>query len=242
MIDLALLAFLALAAPVLCAPAHASDVAVRGVVELFTSQGCSSCPPADARFRTLADDPALVALAYHVDYWDYLGWKDTLASALNTERQNGYARSFGARSVYTPQAVLNGRTHVNGADPAAVDAALASGALSVPVRLSRQGDRIVAETGAGPDPANSAVIVFVWFRAETTVVVERGENRGATIAYANAVMARNTTGMYHGAPERHEMPVSEAEKAGADGCAVLVQEIGPDGAPGAILGAASTRL
>lgn len=213
-----------------------------GVVELFTSQGCSSCPPADANLAAMAAEGRLVALAYHVDYWDYLGWRDTLANPANTERQRGYAKMFGARSVYTPQAVLNGRAHVNGADGDAVAATLRKSSLPVPVKLTRDGDRVVAESGAGPAPASEAVIVYVWYKSDAIVVVERGENRGKTIRYANSVLSVTTTGMYHGEASRHEMPVSEAARAGADSCAVLIQEIGPGGAPGPILGAAAIRL
>lgn len=227
----------------LTGPAGAGDIAMpEGVVELFTSQGCSSCPPADANLADLAKRGDVVALAFHVDYWDYLGWKDTLASAENTARQQGYAKTLGERSVYTPQAVLDGRAHVNGADAASVAAALAGQKLSVAVRLTRDGDRVVAETGAGPAPENETVIVFAWFKSDATVKVERGENRGTTIHYVNSVVSLGTTGMYHGEAGRHEMPVSEAAKAGADGVAVLVQEIGVGGAPGAILGAAQIRL
>ena len=100
------------------------------MVELFTSQGCSSCPPADALFAELAAKEDLVALAYHVDYWDYLGWQDTLSRKENTERQYDYMRAFGSRSVYTPQAVINGRVHVNGASRGEVDGALARMARS----------------------------------------------------------------------------------------------------------------
>ena len=89
-----------------------------GVVELFTSQGCSSCPPADAILEDLAKKGDVVALAYHVDYWDYLGWQDTLASPDNTARQYEYAKAFGVRSVYTPQAVINGTHPRQGFEPA----------------------------------------------------------------------------------------------------------------------------
>lgn len=214
----------------------------RAVVELFTSQGCSSCPPADAALADLATADDLVALSYHVDYWDYLGWRDTLASPENTRRQQLYARTFGTGSVYTPQAVLNGRRHVSGADRAAIDAGLADPPLPVAVSLVRDGDRVIAETAAGPTPAGEVVILFVWFRAAVDVTIERGENRGAALRYVNAVTAFTTAGMYHGGADRFEQPVSEAARAGADGCAVLVQEIGAGGAPGAILGAAQIRL
>ena len=97
--------------------ARAGDIETpAGVVELFTSQGCSSCPPADKALETLAREGKVVALAYHVDYWNYLGWADTMASKENTERQYAYARMFGRSGVYTPQAVINGRDHRNGAD------------------------------------------------------------------------------------------------------------------------------
>src|SRR5690606_29247620 len=95
-----------------------------GVVELFTSQGCSSCPPADEALVELAARGDVIALSFHVDYWDYLGWRDTLASPANTQRQQGYARAFGAQSVYTPQAVINGRTHTSGAKKAEIEQTL----------------------------------------------------------------------------------------------------------------------
>src|SRR5690606_30056583 len=86
-----------------------------GVIDLFTSQGCSSCPPCDEVVQEFARNPDFVALAYHVDYWDYLGWRDLMSKPESTERQYGYMRAFGSRSVYTPQVVINGRIHVNGA-------------------------------------------------------------------------------------------------------------------------------
>src|ERR1043165_5836167 len=131
-----------------------------GVVELFTSQGCNSCPPADALFAELAAKDDIVALSYHVDYWDYLGWKDTLSRKENTERQYDYMRAFGSRSVYTPQAVLNGRAHVNGANRGEVDGALARMARSgegmrVPVKVSRTSDRVIIDAGdAGAGPSD----------------------------------------------------------------------------------------
>ncbi|TIM38087.1 MAG: DUF1223 domain-containing protein [Mesorhizobium sp.] len=123
-----------------------------GVVELFTSQGCNSCLPADEFFADLATKENIVALAYHVDYWDYLGWKDTLSRKENTERQYEYMRAFGNRSVYTPQAVINGRSHVNGASRREVDGALArmekSGdGMRVSIKVSRTSDRVIIDSG-----------------------------------------------------------------------------------------------
>jgi len=147
---------IAVSAAIVCA--HAEP---RAVVELFTSQGCSSCPPADRLLGELARDPAIVALSLPIDYWDYLGWKDTLANPDHTARQRGYARVRGDREVYTPQAVINGAVHVLGSDKAAIDAAILatqadSSTLSVPVKLAVSADRFdvtVAPGAVGGDPA-----------------------------------------------------------------------------------------
>ncbi|TPM35302.1 thioredoxin family protein [Mesorhizobium sp. B2-3-5] len=212
-----------------------------GVVELFTSQGCSSCPPADAFFAELANKEDIVALAYHVDYWDYLGWKDTLSRKENTERQNDYMRAFGNRSVYTPQAVINGRIHVNGANRGEVNGALARMArvgegIRVPVKVSRSGDRVIidaGDAGAGPSDAH---IVIVYFEPPQTIKIAQGENTGRKMTYWNAVTDIQTAGMWHGKAQRYELPLSEISKRG--GCAVLLQSVGKDGMPGPILGAA----
>ncbi|MBN9219648.1 MAG: thioredoxin family protein [Mesorhizobium sp.] len=212
-----------------------------GVVELFTSQGCSSCPPADAFFAELADRQDIVALSYHVDYWDYLGWKDTLSRKENTERQYDYMRAFGSRSVYTPQAVINGRVHVNGANRAEVDGALIRMARSgegmhVPVKVSRTSDRVIIDAGdAGAGP-NDAHVIIVYFDKPQTVKIAQGENSGRKMTYWNAVTGIQTAGMWHGKAQRYELPMTEITKKG--GCAVLLQSVGKDGMPGPILGAA----
>ena len=132
--------------------AHAGEDRPLGVVELFTSQGCVSCPAADVFFGELAAKKDIVALAYHVDYWDYLGWQDTLSRKENTERQFDYMRAFRSRSVYTPQAVINGRSHVNGANRGAVDGALrglerSGEGMQVDVRVSRTDDGVAIDAG-----------------------------------------------------------------------------------------------
>jgi hypothetical protein len=210
-----------------------------GVVELFTSQGCSSCPPADAIFAEMAKKGDVVALAYHVDYWDYLGWQDTLASPDNTARQYDYAKSFGARSVYTPQAVVNGRTHVNGSSRAEISGALSKfgEGLSVDIKVMRAGGSIVIDAGEGAGDEQGRV-VLVYFDPARPVAIERGENRGKTVTYWNAVTAIQTAGMWHGAAARYEFPASEVARKGTGGCAVLLQATGANGLPGPILGAA----
>lgn len=216
-----------------------------GVVELFTSQGCNSCPPADEFFAELAAKPDLVALSYHVDYWDYLGWQDTLSRKENTERQFDYMRAFNSRSVYTPQAVINGRTHVNGANRGAVDGTLdqmakAGQGMQVGIRVSRSDDGIMIDAGdaaGGTGPAPNAHVVVVYFDAPQTVAIDRGENDGRRLTYWNAVSDIQTAGMWHGKAQRYELPISEITKK-KGGCAVLLQSVGKDGLPGPILGAA----
>ena len=213
-----------------------------GVVELFTSQGCSSCPPADAILEELAKEGDVIALAYHVDYWDYLGWQDTLASPDNTARQYDYAKSFGVRSVYTPQAVINGRTHVNGSSRSEISSTLGQFAnsgkgLSVDLKVMRAGDSVVIDAGEGT-AQQEGQIVLVYYDPARPVIIDRGENNGETITYWNSVSAIQTAGVWHGAAARYEFPASEIAKKGAGGCAVLLQSTGKDGLPGPILGAA----
>ena len=220
----------------------------KAVVELFTSQGCGFCPPADALLADLARSDDVVALAYHVDYWDYLGWRDTMASPENTARQQEYSRAFGTRSVFTPQAVVNGREEMNGAKRGKVEAALRRMAdageggrrhgMSVDVRLSYEGGTMVVETGAADRPVGNAQILVVYFEPATRVKIERGKNAGRELTYWNAVSGFHSAGMWHGEKTRIELPKNEIARKGAGGCAVLVQEIGANNLPGAILGAA----
>src|SRR6267378_609074 len=136
-------------------PAHAEP---RAVVELFTSQGCSSCPPADQIIGELAKDPSLIALSMPIDYWDYLGWKDTLADARFSARQKAYSKMRGDREVYTPQVVVNGSAHVIGSNRAGIESAIADtkkadGVMSVPVTMTLSGKEInvsVAASSRGP--------------------------------------------------------------------------------------------
>lgn len=221
---------------------HAKDRPL-GVVELFTSQGCNSCPPADRVLGELAQDDDVIALAYHVDYWDYLGWRDTLGSAENTERQRDYGRSFGSGSVYTPQAVINGRTHVNGANKNAVHRTIermadTADGMVVDVSIRQSGDSIVIEAGDSKGAPRKAHLVLVYFDPVRDVAIERGENRGKTITYWNAVSGIQAAGMWHGKASRYELPLSEVTKKGAGGCAVLLQASGKNGLPGPVLGAA----
>lgn len=211
-----------------------------GVVELFTSQGCNSCPPADAALGKLIARGDILALSYHVDYWNYLGWADTLSSKKNTNRQNGYAATMRRSNIYTPQAVLNGRTDVNGADLKAIDQGLktlsADGkGLRVSVTASAKGKELDIEIGAGQ---GSGDVVIAYFKRNVQVEITRGENAGKTISYQNSVTDLETVGMWKGEAMSLKLPMSVMDGSKYDGCAVLLQQTGPSGEPGPILGAA----
>ena len=210
----------------------------RAVVELFTSQGCSSCPPADQLLGTLARDPDLVALSLPVNYWDYLGWKDTLASADNSARQRAYADMRGDRAIYTPQAVINGRRHAVGSDQRAISIAVKnSGGLPVDVTAHMSDDALTINVGPGKTPGMMATVWLVLFDRTRDVPIKRGENRGRTITYYNVVRRMQAIGMWKGEAASYEMPRGELAKAGTQGCAVLVQGEDKQGHPGPIVGA-----
>lgn len=225
-------------------PAQAGEL--RGVVELFTSQGCSSCPRADAELGRLVQEGDILALSYHVDYWNYLGWKDTLSDADNTERQKGYARTLGTASIYTPQAVVNGRDHANGADDAAIKALLAGfqktgKGLTVDVGLKRSGDTIdvtIGDLPSGGEAAGHAEIVVAYFDKANTVEIPRGENRGKRITYHHSVRDLEIIGMWSGEKMEIKLPRSVLGDDGKRGCAIILQRVDAKGRPGAILGAA----
>jgi hypothetical protein len=240
---LALPAALAIAVSATTACARAEP---RAVVELFTSQGCSSCPPADRLLGQLAHDPAIVALSLPIDYWDYLGWKDTLADPRHTARQRGYARVRGDREVYTPQVVINGALHAPGNDRAAIDAAILAtesdpSTLSVPVKLAVSSDRIDVKVAAGagaslPPPASGEVWLCELARA-VSVVIARGENGGHTIVYHNVVRRWVRLGEWDGTEHSFRVPTAGFSDNGIDALAVIVQT-GTLDRPSKMLGAA----
>ena len=213
-------------------------VAPKAIVELFTSQGCSSCVAADAYFAELAKRGDIVALSLHVNYWDYLGWKDTLADPAHTERQREYAAVRGSPRVSTPQIVLNGRTDFVGSDRSAIDAAIANSALPVPVTMRRGDGTVEIEVAARPIRTMwPATIRLVLLTSEVKVAVTRGENAGSTFDYYNVVRAMRPIGMWDGEAVKITLPEKELMVDGVDACAVIVQEDQPKG-PGQILGAA----
>lgn len=212
----------------------------RTVLELFTSQGCSSCPPADRLFAQLAHDPQFIVLSLPVDYWDRLGWKDTFARHAFTERQRAYAAVRGDGQVYTPQAVINGSEHANGANRRAIDA---SAATTAPPRLEvharQNGDSIEVALDAERQGAPHATIVVLPYLASRAVAVGRGENAHSKLTYTNIVRAIIPAGEWTGKPIKVAAKLPADERY--DGVVVLVQE-GTPAQPGAILGAAQVVL
>jgi hypothetical protein len=196
---------------------------VRGVVELFTSQGCSSCPPADRAFSTATSGNGILGLAWHVDYWNSLGWRDTFSSAQSTSRQ----RSYGG-GVFTPQVIANGDTLVRPASSSGAIASSARGSFSVHVDIKRTGGGVVVEAGSG---GGSASLVLVKFYNSKTVAITRGENTGKSVNYKHPVIGSRSIGKWNG--KAISITLKPGECGGGIGCAVLLQR-----GTGPILGAA----
>lgn len=202
-------------------PAEAA--ALRPVlVELFTSQGCPSCPPADEFLDRLAREPGIVAISRHVTYWDRPDWRDTMARPGNTERQRAYSVRHGDEA-YTPQAVVQGRVLLVGGREGAVHRAIdeyraAAGA----------GPRVRYENGAvileGTTPRRPAEIRLVALRRRVRVAIGGGENSGQTINYINVVIAEGIIGSWRGGPLRLVLAPGQLRTPGADRYAVIVQE------------------
>ncbi len=216
----------------------------RAVVELFTSQGCSSCPPADELLVEYSRQPDIVAISLPVNYWDYLGWKDTLAHADFTNRQKDYAHARSDRQVFTPQMIVNGKKSCIGSDKAQVEKAIqmtlkGRSTLPVDVAVSEQNGTVtvsVSEVGEAPQ-REAAVWVLPVLRTQT-VPIERGENKGKTVTYANVVRGLKRIGDWRGGSARFEVPV-ETARSGADGYVVLLQTA-HEARPSVILGAAKS--
>jgi hypothetical protein len=221
-------AFLAapLAALVLAAPAVAADARHPAVVELFTSQGCSSCPPADANVQAIADRPEVLALAFSVTYWDQQGWKDTFGKEAYTARQWDYARSLGHKQVWTPQVVVNGRKDGIGNDAAGLSALIRAadrGEAGPDIQIGAAS----ATIGAGPAPTRPADVWLARYDPRVVQVpIRRGENGGKTLPHKNVVKQWVRLGAWKGAAETLKLPASpdpalrtailvQAPKAGA---------------------------
>jgi hypothetical protein len=225
-------------------PAHADP---RAVVELFTSQGCSSCPPADKIIGELAKDPNVIALSMPIDYWDYLGWKDTLADSRFSARQKAYSHVRGDRDVYTPQVVVNGSAHLIGSDRAGIEGAIkdtskTDGVMSVPVTMTLSGKQINVSVAASkaPNAAHGEVWICSVSKA-IPIAIGRGENRGQEITYHNVVRNLLKVGDWNGSSGSWTVPLENISRDGVDAAVVYVQDGNRD-KPGPMLGAAFTSL
>ncbi|HLH97702.1 MAG TPA: DUF1223 domain-containing protein [Xanthobacteraceae bacterium] len=217
----------------------------RAVIELFTSQGCSSCPPADKLLAQFTTDPSLIPISLPIDYWDYLGWKDTLADPRNSARQRAYSRMRGDREVYTPQVVVNGSMHALGSDRDAIEAAIAlsrkSGmALTLPVTMGLSDGELRVSVPGGAEGRSPAEVWICGLLKAATVAIGRGENRGKTITYHNVARQWLKLGTWDGNDQAWTLPVREIGD-GIDEAVVLVQS-GTVEKPSAVYGAAATSL
>ncbi|WP_423065774.1 DUF1223 domain-containing protein [Devosia sp. CN2-171] len=228
----------------LASPVFAGEfkLAPKAVLELFTSQGCSSCPKADALFKEMGKRSDVVTLAYHVDYWDYIGWPDTFGTAENSDRQRDYAEAWGSSRIFTPQMVVNGRGGVVGSKTAAVNGALASATLPLTVSLTEQQGGLVDISVPANADLSGGTIWLITFLDHADVTIERGENEGKQISYSQIVTGRQVLGMWDpktGA--KLTLPLHEVLTGKANGAVILVQQE-KAGLPGPILGAASFTL
>ncbi|WP_209595968.1 DUF1223 domain-containing protein [Jiella mangrovi] len=221
------------------------------VLELFTSQGCSSCPPADELLAKFADQPDVLALSYHVDYWDYIGWRDTFGSGHNSERQRAYAKAFSNKMIYTPQLVVNGLydmvgSHVGKIERMMKKTQLPAGGTAVSVKIQRIGDSIHISVGPVQTPPGERkpMLVLVNFADSAEVKVDRGENQGKVLVSTHPVRGWQLMGMVGSDGMNVDMPVSSVLPDGNEtyGCAAILQAVRKDGSPGAILAATQMEI
>jgi hypothetical protein len=239
---------LACAIVAVCAWAPVSDAGAgpRAVIELFTSQGCSSCPPADKLLAQFATDPSLIPISLPIDYWDYLGWKDTLADPRNSARQRAYSRVRGDREVFTPQVVVNGSLHALGSDKDAIEAAIAQSrksgmTLSLPVTMAAADGRILVTVPGGGEAHSVAEVWICGLIKAATIAIGRGENRGKTITYHNVARHWVKLGTWTGQGETWSVPIHDFDGDGIDEAAVMVQG-GTVDKPSAVFGAAVAAI
>jgi hypothetical protein len=206
------------------------------VLELFTSEGCSSCPPAEAIVNELAQRPNVLPLSFHVDYWNDLGWPDRYSLAGATERQRVYARMLHRSSVYTPQVVIDGSRDIVGSQRAAVMEAVSGRRDGVATSVSVSGGTIQIHVGAGSEAATADVLLLGYLR-EATTPIGRGENSGRTLKESNIVLWLHELGRWNGKPREFEMNVRGLPENVTD-IAVLVQSAGQ----GAIFGAVAQSI
>lgn len=208
------------------------------VVELYTSQGCHSCPPADAYLGKIADREDIVALSFHVDYWDYIGWKDKFALPENTKRQRKYAGHLGMGYIYTPQLVVQGMAHSAHGSEASNLVRDLRGAKRVDVNLTHVDGGLKVDIPDGPFENETARVLVVAYDSKHDTKIDRGENSGKTLSYYNVVREMARVGRWSGKAKSFTVTEEQLKMAGRDGCAVLIQST----KTGRILGAAKIGI
>lgn len=193
------------------------------LVELFTSQGCSSCPPADAVLEKLTKAPGVIPLALHVDYWDYIGWADTFAQEKFSTRQRKYAAAASDNMVYTPQMIVAGGARVRGYDEGEARAEIGAARRNVALSLTREGDEVVITAAPNAPLSGEYVVDIVRYRPKSTVSIERGENRGRQISYHNIVTQWDNVSTWSGKGTLN----LRARAAGDAPVVVVIQRKGP---------------
>lgn len=211
------------------------------VLELYTSQGCDSCPPADDVLSKFAERANVIALTMPVDIWDYLGWKDTLATEKNSERQRVYAKTRGDGAIYTPQIIVNGMIGVMGSDARAVEQAISTTnqalyGARIPIRFWHDRNTLKVEAGAAPagHRHKEATVWFAVVQKRAEVPIEQGENKGKTIVYTNVVREMLPVGSWNGEALSLQLTRTAVMRPETDAAVVLLQE----GKAGPIIGAA----
>jgi Uncharacterized secreted protein len=232
----------------ICSTNAASAAEPRAVIELFTSQGCSSCPAADKLLGELSRDPSLLTMSLAVDYWDYLGWKDTLALHGHSDRQRAYAEARGDREVYTPQVVINGAVHALGSDKDAIEKAIMqtrrnSAVLGLPVQMNVADGKVIVNVAAAQGEYRSGEVWLCPITSKVAVQIGRGENQDRMLTYHNVVRRWVKLGNWNGQTQTFSLPLSEIPKGDfslkdIDRLDVVVQS-GASSKPGVMLGASS---
>src|SRR5215469_11027635 len=221
-------------------------VAPAFLIACFVTSSVVAARAADRLVGQLANDPSLIALSIPIDYWDYLGWRDTLANPAHSARQRAYARARGDGQVYTPQIVVNGATDALGSDQGAVERAIVqanhkAGVMSLPVLVSVSNGAVNVDVASADKVQDPAEVWLCPLAKSVAVTIGRGENRGRTITYHNVVRNWVKLGSLSGIYASWSVPISQIKIDGIDAAAVMVQE-GTRERPGIILGAAYTPL
>lgn len=209
---------------VMCGTAAMAESQQGVLVELYTSQGCSSCPPADDVLAKIVDQPGIIALSLHVDYWDYIGWKDTFGQEKFSDRQRAYAHAAGEKMIYTPQIIVAGQTRVEGNQAKQVARAIdaARGPDPVALRLRRNGDQVDIAANSKVALRGDTIVQLVTYIDQADVTIRSGENAGKTISYHHVVTSWQSLGKWSG-----NAPLSMSVDAPVGPFVVIIQSAGP---------------